>query len=837
MVCIVLMHATLWNGNSTYDQYMKQKTIYFAFLILAAFYISSCQSNSPAGEDKLSPESFNNDWKFSLTEEDASASDFDDKNWRKLDLPHDWSIEGQISETNPSGMSGGFMPGGIGWYRKYFKTNTDWEGRKVYVIFDGVYMNSTVYLNGKELGHRPYGYSTFQYDLTPYLNDGENVIAVKVDNSLQPSGRWYTGSGIYRNVWLSVKNMVHIPLWGIHVQTPEAKEEMSVLSIETKLQSGKDIPVFIIQSLYSSEGENVSENELQLDIKAGASPVLQTLSVPHAKLWSPASPYLYKLETIVTSNGEIVDKQITQVGFRSIKIEASTGFWLNGEKLKMKGVCLHHDAGNLGAAVPIDVLYRRLKILKEMGCNAIRTSHNPFAPEFYHLCDSMGFLVLDEAFDGWDVEKAKYDYGLYFEDWWERDLTDFILRDRNHPSVVMWSIGNEVKGRTNEVEQKLVDCIRNLDTTRTITIGGGHDAHIVDIAGFNGVGEWRDNLETVNKEHPEWPVIGTEVPHTWQTRGVYRTKTWIRGRDFHAPWAPQQTDPNRIIDTTKIFFINDLTEKELFEGIDPNYLSSYDNAFFRICAREQWQRTDTFDFMLGEFRWTGIDYLGENIYPNRGWHCGVIDLCGFPKDTYYYYQSQWTDKPMVHILPHWTHHGKEGVSIPVIAYSNCEEVELFLNGTSQGVQKNKKYWNSTWYVPYQEGELLAIGKNNGTEVVRFSANTAGETYELRLEADRLEVNSSKHNVIHVICKVVDKNGVMVPDANHEISFAVNGSGTILATENGDMLDHTLSTSDKRKAFNGMCIAYIASQKDKRQNITVTARSGQLKPSKLEVLLK
>lgn len=816
---------------------MKQKFIYALFLVLTALWGSSCQSNSTLREINFKQEPFNESWKFALTSEDASASDFNDKNWRNLDLPHDWSIEGQISETNPSGMSGGFMPGGIGWYRKSFKTNPEWKDRNVSVIFDGVYMNSTVYLNGKELGHRPYGYSTFQYDLTPYLKEGENILAVKVDNSLQPSGRWYTGCGIYRNVWLSVKNKVHIPLWGIHVQTPEVDEKMSVLSVETKINAEKDVPVIIIQSLYNSEGEKVAENESQVNAKAGTSLARQTLSVPNAKRWSPDSPYLYKLETVVRENGGIADKQFTQVGFRSIKVEAATGFWLNNERLKMKGVCLHHDAGNLGAAVPIEVLHRRLKILKEMGCNALRTSHNPFAPEFYHLCDSMGFLVMDEAFDGWDVEKAKYDYGLYFEDWWERDLTDFILRDRNHPSVVMWSIGNEVKGRTDAVEQKLVDCIRKLDKSRTITIGGGHDANIVDIAGFNGVGEWQGNLETVNKEHPDWPVIGTEVPHTWQTRGVYRTKTWIRGRDFHAPWAPEQTNPNRPIDTTKIFYVNDLTEKEVFEGIDPNYLSSYDNAYFRICAREQWQRTDTLDFMIGEFRWTGIDYLGENLFPNRGWHCGVIDLCGFPKDSYYYYQSQWASKPMVHLLPHWTHPRKEGVSIPVMAYSNCEEVELFLNGKSLGVQKQKKYWNCLWHVPYEKGELLAIGKNNGKEIARFSIRTAGEPFAVKLEADRLDLNANKQNVVHITCTVVDKNGMMIPDARNEISFSVKGGGKLLATENGDMLDHTVSTSGIRKTFNGMCIAYVANHKDKSRNITVTAQSDKLKTAKIEVVVK
>jgi len=797
------------------------------FFILIAF---SCIPDT--GESGFAPVNFNKNWSFYMGDiPEAKDPGFIDSSWRQLNVPHDWSIEGKIDKDNPSGFSGGFMPGGIAWYRKTFDFDPSWDNKKVTIVFDGIYMNSSVWLNGKFLGRRPYGYSTFYYDLTDYLKKGKNVLAVKVDNSLQPSGRWYTGCGIYRNVWLHVDEKIHIPIWGVHYRTPVVTEEKSVLKIETGISNHGEVSgdLVVVQELFDSGGNKLAENRKY--VLSNKKNVVQELTVNTTSLWSPESPVLYSLITSVQNENMIFDQQTTRVGFRKIEFDAESGFWLNGKNLKLKGVCLHHDAGNLGAAVPEDVLYRRLKILKDMGCNAIRTSHNPFAPEFYNMCDSMGFLVMNEAFDGWDKEKAAFDYGLYFEDWWETDLTDFIKRDRNHPSVIIWSIGNEVLERTNRVEKQLYDMIKTLDD-RPVTIGASHDAHIVDIAGFNGVGEGKNVLEDVNEKHPEWPIIGTEVPHSWQTRGIYRTKTWIRGRDFPAPWNPERMGVD--IDTNSIYYEPDLTDEEVFPGIDIHYLSSYDNAYVRISSREQWKRTNSLDFMMGEFRWTGIDYLGENIWPNRGWHCGVIDMCGFPKDTYFFYQSEWTDDPMVYILPHWTHPGKERIDIPVVGYSNCEEVELFLNGKSMGIQQKQPYKNLLWYVPYKPGRLLAIGRKDGKEVARYEYQTAGEPHSLSLEADTNSINADGNSIIHVTCKITDKNGTMVPYGHDKIWFVIEGAGKLLTTENGDMLDHNPSTSAYRNAFNGMCIAYVQSIEGKTGNIKVTARSENLVAATLKL---
>ena len=786
------------------------KRIIFSHIVAAIIINLSCSHQVVIPETELhQANSFNASWKFALDDSvNAFAENFDDSEWRILDVPHDWSIEGQFEKENPSGWRGGYMPGGTGWYRKSFSYNPVWKGKKVTIVFDGVYMNSTVWLNGHNLGQRPYGYSTFFYDLTPFLKEGDNVLAVRVDNSQQPSGRWYTGCGIYRNVWLLVDNHIHIPVWGVHV-TPIVLNESAQVDIVTDIvnTTGKAVEATVKQQLLNSNNEIITQVSANMQVDEEKSSFRQSLSLENVDLWSPENPHIYKVQTTILVQDSVVDSKTTTTGFRTLDFRADNGFWLNGENIKIKGVCLHHEAGNLGAAVPDEVWHRRLRILKEMGCNAIRTSHNPFAPEFYHMCDTMGFMVMNEAFDGWDVEKAPFDYGLYFEEWWDTDLRDFLLRDRNHPSVIMWSIGNEVVGRTDSIEQLLVDLVRKYDT-RPVTIGASHDARIVDIAGFNGVGEGKNVLEEANANHPDWPIIGTEVPHSWQTRGIYRTKTWIRGRDYPAPWNPERMGVE--VDTNTVYYVDDLTEEEVFPGIDINYLSSYDNAFVRISSREQWERTKNLDFMMGEFRWTGIDYLGENIYPNRGWHCGVIDLCGFPKDTYYFYQSKWTTKPMVHMFPHWTHNGKEGIEIPIMAYTNAEEEELFVNGISLGTQKVEDKWNLLWYVPYQPGELKIVARTNGEEVAVETVKTAGLPYAIELEIYKSQFLSGK--VIHISFKINDENGTVVPDADNLVRFEVSGPARLLAMENGDMMDHTLSTEPYRKAFKGLGLAYILIEK-------------------------
>lgn len=802
---------------------MKQTIILFLGFIL----FSACNRNNTPIDERIN---IDFGWQFTLHNPDMDSSiELNTKNSVSVDLPHDWSIEGTPEKENPSGKDGGYYPGGMGWYQKKLDWDNAWKDKWVEITFDGVYLNSDVWINGQHLGHRPNGYIGFTYELTPYLVEGTNTITVRVDNSKQPNGRWYTGSGIYRHVWLQIKNKVHIPASGTLVSFSSIDSTYAKMNatIDVKNATGIDKKVLLETKLYDADLSLVGEVSDELLIKANSTYASnQTMDINNPQLWSPEKPTLYKLVSTIKEANITIDKSETTTGIRALKFDAQTGFWLNGKKTKIKGVCIHHDAGSLGAAVPEDVLHRRIQLLKEMGCNAIRTSHNPFQPEFYHMCDSMGMMVMDEAFDGWDTPKAKFDYGLYFDEWWQTDLTDFVVRDRNHPSVIMWSIGNEVRGRTDSIETLLYTTIKSLDPTRPVTIGGGHDAKIVDIAGFNGVGEFPGRLEKVHEKHPDWPIIGTEMPHSWQTRGIYRTKTWWRGRDFPAPWAAGVL--NREPKEGTYFPIPDLTEEEVFTHFDSNYLSSYDNATVRISAREQWKRTSGFDWLMGEFRWTGFDYLGENIWPNRGWHCGALDLAGFPKDLYYFYQSVWSDNPMVHILPHWTHPGKEGVEIPVIVYSNCEEVELFLNGKSLGAKKDTlNDLQLLWYVPYEKGEIKAVAKTDKGEVITSTHKTASQPYALQLKSDKSELCADGRSVAHITVKVVDESGNFVPEANIPFTYEILGSAKLLGIENGDMLDLSSGKEKTKTTFNGLSLMYLQST-NKQGTIEVKVKSNGLK---------
>ena len=795
--------------------------------------LCSCDTKQESIPDRINID-FN--WQFHLGNlENIEDIDLNKENSINLDLPHDWSIEGIPDIGNPSGKDGGYYPGGIGWYQKEIQWDNTWKNKQVTITFDGVYMNSDVWLNGHHLGNKPNGYIGFTYNISPYLTSGKNVITVKVDNSKQPSSRWYTGCGIYRHVWLDVKNKVHIPILGTHISFSNIDSTYAKMRTETEIKNttDKSKKIIIETKIFKNDQSLVSEVLNEILLKGNSSlTAKQSLDINNPQLWSPKNPYLYEIETTIKEGNTILDVSKTTAGIRSLKFDGQTGFWLNGENLKIKGVCMHHDAGSLGSAVPEDVWIRRIQLLKDMGCNAIRTSHNPFRPEFYEMCDRMGMLVMNEAFDGWDTPKAKYDYGVYFNEWWKTDLTDFIKRDRNHPSVIMWSIGNEVRGRTDSIETLLYTTIKQLDNTRPVAIGAGHDSKIVDIAGFNGYGEFPNFLEKVHEKHPDWPIIGTEVPHSWQTRGVYRTKTWWRGRDFPAPWAPNSLgkEPKE----GNYYPIPDLTEKEVFKNVDSSYLSSYDNATVRISARDQWKRTLKFDWLMGEFRWTGFDYLGENIWPNRGWHCGVLDLAGFKKDHYYFYQSVWSEKPMVHILPHWTHPGKEGVKIPVVVYSNGKEVELFLNGKSLGVKKDTlNDLRLLWYVPYEEGTLKAVAKTIDGELISASHKTAKAPYSLQLSSDKNEVIANNKSIAHIIVKVVDKFGNFVPDANIPFTYEIKGSGKLLGIENGDMLDLSPNKAETKKTFNGLSLIYIQSTNDTGK-IEIIIRAKGLVAGKIEV---
>lgn len=807
-----------------------------------AILFIGCNSETMQKEFSREKLIFNDEWQFQLLETDSvSKNELSSTQWKPVQLPHDWSIEGTISEKNPSGHFGGYFPGGVGWYRKSFESDPDWKNKQVFITFDGIYKDSEVWINNYYLGKRPNGYVGFSYDLSPHLKEGKNSILVKADNSKQPNARWYTGSGIYRNVWLEIKNKVSVTQWGTYITSSNISKESADIQIQSSIgnRHAEDQSVSIQIDIYDEENQLVSEGKLNKNISSlDTISIKHQLQVPTPKLWSPENPVLYTAVHKIFRDGNMIDQYRTSFGIRSILFDQETGFWLNNKNIKIKGVNNHQDGGAVGAAVPDDVLRRRLKILKEMGCNAIRTAHNPFSPEFYRMCDEMGFMVMDEVFDEWIASwpwvdyqnrgKVKYGYHQNFEKWAQRDLKDVILRDRNHPSIIMWSVGNEIPDQCYpegpERLKPLLETVRALDPTRPVTAGccfmhlandtGFSD--LLDIAGYNG-GGGSVFYEKDKAKYPNRKFIATEIPHSFQTRGVYKTKTEMR--------SPQQG-----------IAVPDLTEEEAFPEFSRFYSSSYDNSSVRISARDSWRRTDSLPYVSGEFRWTGFDYLGEAIkkWPSRFWNFGIIDLCGFPKDTYYFYKSQWNDEPMVHMLPHWTWPGKEGTTIPVWTYANCEEVELFLNGKSLGTKSNIGTMNLSWDVAYTPGELKAIGKTNGKIIAEQVYKTADKPFKLQVISDKKEVLPTGTGCIHLEINVLDKDGNFVPYADNLISFEIKGPVKNIGVENGDPLDLSSNKRNQRKAFNGKCLLILQSTKEEGE-IIVNIKSEGLESQQISIL--
>ena len=762
---------------------------------------------------------FTDDWSFALGDvEGAAEPGFDDGGWRVLDLPHDWSIEGDYAEDHPAGAPGAFLPGGVGWYRKQIDYDPGWADKAVRLTFDGVYMNARVYVNGEEHAYQPYGYIGFSLDLTDLLREGENTIAVRVDNSKLPSGRWYTGSGIYRDVWLTVTGPVHVREHGSFVRGVDVGRERATVLATHEVVNAQDAPIDATATLrlLDVDGVEVARNESRVTLAAGdTTSVDQQLDVTAPRLWSPDAPSLYTaVFTLADSRGPL-DRYETVTGLRSIEFTVDRGFLLNGEPLELEGVCLHHDGGPVGAAVPEDVWRHRLELLKDMGANALRTAHNPFAPEFYRLADEMGFLVMNEAFDGWETPKAPYDYGLYFEDWWQKDLDAFVRRDRNHPSVILWSVGNEVRDATAETQKKLVDRIRSLDTTRPITQGRGYSYPHADIAGFNGHGEFVGAIEKFHAENPERVVVGTEITHSLHTRGVYRSKTEYRTRDNPAPW--ELNNPNRTAAEiwerikSRVYPVPDLSATEVWPEEPLEYASSFDNNLVRMPIREEIRLARELPYLIGTFRWTAFDYLGESRgWPARTMNFGIIDLAGFPKGPYHLYRSQWSALPMVHVDPHWTHPGKEGVGIPVVVYTNLDRAELFLNGDSLGEKPMTDAMQIVWTVPYTPGELrvVARGKNGVTRTA--IRRTAAEPAALRVVSDRGGMPADGRAVARIEVDVVDAKGTLVPQAGNRLHFDVRGPGRLIGVENGDILDLDSTKADSRRAFRGKALALVQS---------------------------
>lgn len=824
-------------------------------IILFTIYISSCSSNHVKVRDRAD---FTESWRFYLGDDSlAHKGQYDDSEWRILNLPHDWSVEADFSLSNPAAPGGGALPGGIGWYRKEFTVDKSSEGKSVYIDFDGVYWNSKVWINGHLLGERPNGFISFRYDLTPYLKFGEkNSIAVRVDNSEQPNLRWYSGSGIYRNVWLVTVDPVHVDYNGTYITTPVVSKDSAKVKIVTNIRNATNIPqtIELYSILVDADGKEVAEVNNRVNVSAsqiGTSE--QLLRVKQPDLWSVDKPYMYKVVTRIIQDGKVIDDYETPIGIRFFTFDKEKGFFLNGESVKIKGVCNHHDLGCLGAAVNTRAIERQLEILKDMGCNGIRTSHNPPAPELLDLCDKMGFIVMDEAFDMWRKKKSPHDYSQFFSEWHERDLTDLIVRDRNHPSIFMWSIGNEILEQWTHIDAdtldlqqanmilnfantldkrtlqskdlhvnslltiKLADIVKQLDPTRPVTTGNNETEpynHILrseamDIIGFN---YHEYNWGNFHEKFPHQKLIITESTSALMSRGYY-----IMPSDSMNIWPERWDKP---------------FSREVHQ------CSSYDNSHvpWGTTHEDTWRMVKKYDHISGVYIWTGFDYLGEPTpfwWPSRSSYFGIIDLAGFPKDVYYMYQSEWTDKDVLHLFPHWN--WEEGQLVDVWAYySNADEVELYLNEKSLGKRTKKEdEFHVFWRVPFEKGALKAVSRKNGKEVLSREIKTAGKPASILLTADRDKIAANGKDLSFVTAEVLDADGIPVPTADHLMKFTIEGSGAIVGTDNGNPTDSLSLKKPERRLFNGKAIAVVQSAK-KVGKIVLKASSEGVESSYIEI---
>jgi len=803
-------------------------------VVVALFVLSFAAAAGPAHAQRQRL-SMDPGWRFALGDHPgAEKPAFDDAQWRRLDLPHDWSIEGTPAKDAPAGGNGGYFPTGIGWYRKAFRLPEGARGHDVSLEFDGIYMNGEVWVNGARLGKRPYGYTSVAYDITSHLVPGVNVVAVRADNSAQQNSRWYSGSGIYRHTWLTITDRLRVARWGTYVTTPRADAAGADVVVRTRIENrGALVKHGVLRStIVSGDGKDVAFAESPFSLgNALDDEIEQTLHVAAPLLWSVEHANLYTLRTELLDGARATDRVATPFGIRRIAYDKDQGFLLNGTRVKMNGVNLHGDAGAVGTAVPERVWERRLVALKAMGVNAIRTSHNPPAPEFLDLCDKLGLLVMAEAFDEWTFGKVPEGYHKYFAEWSERDVTDFVHRDRNHPSIVLWSAGNEIGEQTSptgaDVLRRLVGFFHREDPTRPVTTGNDHifaddgatPASFLsaeDVVGYNYVDRWHERREIFAEPdrhaHPEWKMIGTESSPAFNT---------FDGRYSLGADATRVT---------------------------PNYTTGM------VQAERLWKWVAMHDYFAGDFMWTGVDYLGETVWPGLGFLSGSLDIIGRPKDSYYFYQSVWTSAPVLHLFPHWNWPGREGQMIPVLAYTNCNSVELFLNGKSLGekvlefpAQGTTGGWNSyalpvvaattndlhlSWDVPYAPGTLRAVGKKRGgAPCGADEVRTAGAPAAIRLVADRDSVSTSAGDVSHVNVEIVDANGIVVPTASDRVRFAVRG-GTIVALDNGDLFDHDPYRASDRRAFNGRGLALLrASQPG---TLTLTATADGLTPATVTV---
>ncbi len=800
-------------------------------------------------------ENIDDGWRFCLGDmTDAQQPGYDDSEWRTLNLPHDWAIEGSFSETNPSGVTGGALPGGTGWYRKSLNIEASDSTRRLSLFFDGAYMNTEVFINGIRLGKRPYGYIPFCYDITPYVNwGGENVVAVRVDNSEQPNSRWYSGCGIYRSVYLIKKSPLHIAQWGTYAYSVISGEKAE-LNVETTVenQTDKSAGIEIRLTLTDPSGKTVQSLQYPATADSGKrSASSSVLIVENPELWDTENPNLYRLITDISHEGKIVDSDTINIGFRTIAFDTEKGFFLNGKNMKINGVCLHHDHGALGAAFNLRAMERQLQMMKDMGCNAIRCSHNPPAPELLDLCDKMGLLVMDEAFDMWRKKKTAHDYARYFDEWHERDLRDFVMRDRNHPSVFMWSIGNEIleqwpdadaeglsaeeanlilnQGHDTENVEKmsansllalhLAGIVRSLDPTRSITAGCNEPSvnnnvlksGALDVVGYN---YHNGSVASVPTNFPGMPFLITESNSALSTRGYYRMPS----------------------DTT---FVWPYWDKPFS---DPSFsCSSYDNCHvpWGSTHEETFKIVRDNDFVSGQFVWTGFDYLGEPTpygWPARSSYFGLVDLAGIPKDSYYLYQSEWTDTPVLHLFPHWNWTVGHDVDMWCY-YNNADSVELVINGKSAGFsKKTSDRLHAEWRVKFEPGKVEALAWKDGKVVRKETIATAGKPNKVRLTPDRRTIAANGKDLSYITVEILDQDGNLCPNAENLVNFEVEGCGFIAGVDNGSQTSMERFKDNKRKAFYGKCMLVI--QSNRRQGpIKIKAAADGLEAAETTVEAK
>jgi beta-galactosidase len=777
---------------------------------------------------------------------------FDDSGWRKLDLPHDFGIEGPFEQALP-GETGKLPWSGVAWYRKHFDLPADDAGKQIYFEVDGAMAYATVWLNGHCVGGWPYGYASWRVNLTPFVKfGGVNTLAIRLDNP-KDSSRWYPGGGIYRNVWLVKTSPVHFSQWGTHITTPEVSKDAATVSVQTSVDnnSAAGVEVKVATAIFELKADGAKAKtaiaEMATDgIKAAAgatADTAQTIIVPKPKLWGVEHPNRYAAVTTISQGDKVLDVYETPFGIRTIRFTADNGFLLNGERVRLNGVCDHADLGALGSAINTRALERQLEILRGMGGNAIRTSHNPPAPELLDLCDRLGFVVMDEAFDAWKLHKKPNDYANIFSDWHEADVRAYVRRDRNHPCVILWSIGNEIQEQAHAstfyIAEDLAAAVRREDATRPVTAACNHMEagyngfqHIVEVFGYNYKPFEYARFRAAN---PDIPLFGSETASCISSRGEY--------------FFPVSDDKS--------------------QGLSDFQMSSYDLYAPRWATTpdSEFAGQDRNPFVAGEFVWTGFDYLGEptpynsdlsnlNNYskpedkaraekelaeigkihtPSRSSYFGIIDLAGFPKDRYYLYQAHWRpDFPMAHILPHWNWPGREGEITPVHVYTSGDEAELFLNGQSLGRKKKGQFeyrirWDDVKYAP---GELKVVAYKNGKKWATDEVRTTGPATELTLKADRENLVADGKDLSFVTVTVADANGRPVPRSKNHIQFEIEGPGEIVAVDNGDATSFEPFQAKDRNAYNGLALVIVrATQPGK---IMLQAHSDGLKDAAAQI---